>query len=151
MMICGDSKEITEIEEMKKTIQDTGCKAEMNKNNLSIHIKDNLSQTVKSKQKLIEKRGKDTSKMDTREGALFILQVPMSKRDYQAVKFFGNKLDWFKRISNQVVHIEGSLFYSDVDADSIKKIEDDIIQILRRVKMMSFDNVLINVNDLELK
>lgn len=152
-MICGDSKEVTETEEMKKTVQDTGCKAEMNKKNLSIHIKGNLShgQTVKAKQKLIERRGKDTSKMDTMEEAYFIIQIPMSKRDYQAVNFFGNKFDWFKRISNQVVYMNGSLFISDLDADSMKNIEDNINQILRRVKMMTFDNVSINVNDLELK
>lgn len=151
MVICADSKEVREIEEMKKTVQDTGCKAEINKNNLSIHIESNLSQNVKARQRLIERWEKDASKMDTMRETFLIAKFPMSKRDYQAVKFFGNKLDLFKGISNHVEYTEGSLCISVVDANSIKNIADDINQILMSVKMMSSESVSINVNDLELK
>lgn len=150
-MICADSKEVTDIEEIKKTVQDTECKCEIDKNNLSIHIEGNLSQVEKAQQRLIERWEKDTSKMDTIGETVVIAKVPMSKRDFQAVMFFGNKLDWFKRISNQVWYTEGSLCISVVDAESINNIENDINQILRSVKTMSFEDVLINANDLELK
>lgn len=47
--------------------------------------------------------------------------------------------------------MNGFFFIFDFDVDSMKNIEDNINQILRRVKMMIFDNVLINVNDFEFK
>lgn len=47
--------------------------------------------------------------------------------------------------------MEGFFCIFVVDVKSVKNIEDDINQILRSVKMMIFENVLINVNDVEFK
>lgn len=47
------------------------------------------------------------------------------------------------------MYIEGFFCIFVVDVDIVKNIEDDINQLLRSVKIMSFDNVLINVNDFE--
>lgn len=47
--------------------------------------------------------------------------------------------------------MEGFFCIFGVDVNSVKNVEDDINQILKRVKIMSFENVLINVNDVEFK
>lgn len=47
--------------------------------------------------------------------------------------------------------MEGFFCIFVVDVNSIKNIVDDINQILMSVKMMSFESVLINVNDFEFK
>lgn len=127
---------------MLKTLEATGCSAELDDKSSSIHLVGKLSQIVEANKKVLEIRQKDLNRTDSFDAAQYVICISMSEHEYQAVKFFGLKNDLFKKISNKVEYINGSLV-SNLPAESGKLMEEKIEELLEKVRMMTKENVLV--------
>lgn len=131
--MCVDIKEVLGIEEMKKIIEDIGCKVKMDNNNMSIYIEGNFFQIVKVNQRLVERCEKDRSKMDFMKEIVLIIKIFMFERDYEVVCFFGSKFIWFKGILNKVIYIEDFFCVIDLIVVDNVDIEKNMKQLLIKV------------------
>lgn len=143
-VVCLETAE--ESMKMLKTVEATGCSAELDDKSSSIHLRGNLSQIVEANKKVLAIRQKDLNRMDSLDAVQYIISIPMSERDYQAVEFYGLKLDWFKEISKKVEYINGFLGISDLPEDSGNWMDKKLKELLESVKMMSFENLMVDKN-----
>lgn len=146
-----DIIEKSKIKVLKTIIADAGCSLKDDNNSPSIFIEGSLSQIVEANQRLIEKNRNGVNKTNVAGDSVLIINIPMSERDYQAVRFFGSKIKWFKEIINKVTYIEGSLCVSDLTADNGDIFEEKIKQFWMKVGMMSSENVSLKSMDIDLK
>lgn len=144
-VVCLETAEES-MKEMLKTLEATGCSAELDDKSSSIQLVGNLSQIVEANKKVLAIRQKDLNRMDSFDAAQYILSIPMNERDYKAVKFYGLKLDWFKEISKKVEYINGFLDIIDLPVDRGNLMEKKIKELLDSVKMMSFENLMVDKN-----
>lgn len=131
------------MKEMLKTLEATGCSAELDDKSSSIHLVGSLSQIVEANKKVLEIRQKGLNRMDSSDAAQYIISISMSERDYEAVKFYGLKNGLFKNISSKVEFTNGFLAISDLSADRGNLMEKEIKELLERVKMMTSEYVLV--------
>lgn len=79
------------------------------------------------------------------------IRIPVSDRDYRCVLYFGNQTEWFGNLKNKVQFKTGFLCIDNLVADNAKIIEEKIKQLLKRIQMMTYDNILIENRDIDVE
>lgn len=126
-----------------KIVKDSGCFVMNVDNNSSVQISGSLEGIEKVNLHLTKKKEGNGNTRNSEEGTdyRYVIAIPMSERDYEAVSYFGNKYAWFKTISNNVKYIDGSLCVIESDVVDGQDIENKLDDLIKKVQSMAYDNI----------
>lgn len=85
-----------------KIVKDSGCFVMKVDDKSSVQISGSLEGIEKVNLALTKKKGDRMRNSEEGTDYRYIIAIPMSKRNYEAVSYFGNKNTWFKTVSNNV-------------------------------------------------
>ena len=121
-------------DKIKMELEKIGCVVEFTEDKW-FRIKGDLSK-IKAVSYLLKAMVKDTKSVDNKNCDT-IISIPMSNRDYDVLKFFGDKRNWFKQCRN-VIYFDGHGLACVVSTVECEKIREDIRRRQQEVNMMAF-------------